>query len=385
MNYDVMIIGGGMVGAALASALKHTELRVALVDAMPSSLEDKRLIALNDASVCLFENCGIWPLLAPHAAPIKQVHVSRRGRFGITRIEASLLNLNALGYVVPAKYINVALENNLTDASNTDILKPAKLEALTQEANGVQLTINGQVHHAKWVIGADGSYSTVRTLLDIPTETLDYQQAALVTTTTLQREHDNIAYERFLNDGALAMLPLAGRKAGTIWTAASDVIADLMQLSEDDFLAALQKHFGYRLGRLQSIGERATYPLKMIKAKKQCVRHVCLIGNAAHTIHPVAAQGLNLALYEVAVLATAFMEKNMALIEKIDKPSFSLTLSHRLTGLFSSDIFLLNQTRQMGLIGLDLITGLKKRFATRAIGKSGYVPALLTRKVVARS
>lgn len=385
MQFDLMIIGGGMVGATLAAVLKNTDVRVAMVDAAsPSSTEDERLIALNDASVSLFENSGIWPRLLPHAAPIKQVHVSQRGRFGIARIDASVVDLPALGFVVPAKYINEALETHLSDAKNITFIRPATLESLLQDDSGVELSVktskNLQDYKAKLVIGADGSYSTVRALLHIPTETMDYQQSALVTTTTLSRDHHHIAYERFLDEGALAMLPLQGNKVATIWTASNHVIAGLMKLSDQDFLRELQQHFGYRLGRLESIGKRAIYPLKMIKAKYQHKQHVCLIGNAAHTVHPIAAQGLNLALYEVAVVASALLEKNPLLMDNIGKHFFSQKLSHRLTWLFASDMFVLNQVRQAGLVGLDLMTGLKKRFATKTIGRGGVMPSLLIRK-----
>ncbi len=381
MKFDLIIIGGGMVGVTLAAVLKNTDISIALVDeAKHSTTEDERLIALNDASVSLFENSGIWPLLKPHAAPIKQVHVSKKGRFGITCIDADIVGLDALGCVVPAKYINAALEAHLADAKNITCIKPATLESLTQDEQGVELSMNdGKHYQAKLVIGADGSYSTVRTLLEIPTETIDYQQSALVTTTHLSRDHNYIAYERFLDNGALAMLPLTDMKVATIWTAANDVIADLMKLSDQDFLQALQKYFGYRLGRLQGIGKRAIYPLKMIKAKYRRKQHVWLIGNAAHTIHPIAAQGLNLALYEVAVIASALLEKNPVLMDKIDNRNFNQQLSHQLTWLFSSDMFVFNQVRQAGLIGLDLLTGLKKRFATKAIGRSGFLPTLLIR------
>jgi 2-octaprenyl-6-methoxyphenol hydroxylase len=158
------------------------------------------------------------------------------------------------------------------------------------------------------------------------------------------------------------------------------VIASLMKLSDQDFLQELQQHFGYRLGRLEGIGKRAIYPLKMIKAKYQREQHVCLIGNAAHTIHPIAAQGLNLALHEVAVVASALLEKNPLLMDNIGQQSFSQKLSHRLTWLFANDMFVLNQVRQAGLVGLDLMTGLKKRFATNTIGRSGFMPNLLIRK-----
>ncbi len=385
MQFDLMIIGGGMVGATLAAVLKNTDIRIALIDeAKFSSVEDERLIALNDASVALFENSGIWPELSPYATPIKQVHVSKRGRFGMTRMDASVVELAALGYVVPATYINAALETHVSDAKNITIIKPATLESLSQDERGVELSIktseNLAHYKAKLVIGADGSHSTVRALLHIPTEIVDYEQSALVTTTTLSRDHHYIAYERFLDEGAIAMLPLQDHKVATIWTAANNVIADLMKLSDQDFLKELQQHFGYRLGRLESMGKRATYPLKMIKAKHQREKHICLIGNAAHTIHPIAAQGLNVALHEVAVVASALLEKNLLLMDTIGQQSFSQKLSHRLTWLFASDMFVLNQVRQAGLVGLDLMTGLKKRFATHAIGRSGFMPNLLIRK-----
>lgn len=384
-QYDLIIIGGGMVGATLAAVLKNTDLHIALVDAAPKqAVEDERLIALNDASVCLFENCGIWPMLSEHATNIKQVHVSKRGRFGVTRIDAKVVGLSALGYVVPATYINAALETHLRTANNLTWIKPGTLESLSEDNEGVKLVVrtpkNLEYYNAKLVIGADGSYSTVRALLNIPTEIIDYQQSALVTTTLLSREHHNMAYERFLDDGALAMLPLKDRKVATIWTAGNAMIARLMALSDQDFTLELQKHFGYRLGRLQSIAKRAIYPLKMIKAKYQHQGHVWLIGNAAHTIHPIAAQGLNLALYEVAMITSSLLEKDPALMDKIDQQHFIQQLSHRLTWLFSTDMFGFNQVRQMGLVGLDLMTSLKKHFTEKAIGKGGFVPALLTRK-----
>lgn len=385
MQFDLMIIGGGMVGATLAAVLKNTDISIALVDeAKFSSAEDERLIALNDASVTLFENSGIWSLLAPHATPIKQVHVSKQGRFGIARIDANVVGLSALGYVVPAKYINAALEAHLSEAKNITVIKPATLESLSQDETGVELSIRTskslENYKAKLVIGADGSYSTVRALLQIPTEIVDYEQSALVTTTTLSRDHHHIAYERFLDEGAIAMLPLQDNKVATIWTASNDVIAGLMKLSDKDFLEELQKHFGYRLGRLEGIGKRAIYPLKMIKAKHQRQQNVCLIGNAAHTIHPIAAQGLNLALHEVAVAASALLEKNPMLMDNIGQQNFSQKLSHRLTWLFGCDMFVFNQVRQVGLVGLDLMTRLKKRFAINTIGRSGFMPNLLIRK-----
>lgn len=383
-TYDVVIVGGGMVGATLAVALKATHYRVLLVDAaLPQSSDDERLIALNDASVALFENMGIWPTLKPNAAAIKQVHVSHKGRFGVARIDADLLALSALGYVVPAKYINATLQAACDQTSNLVMVKPAKLISLVQQSDGVVLSIATAAGvedvFATYVVGADGSYSTVRELLSMPTEIVDYQQSALVTVTELKREHHHIAYERFIDGAAIAMLPLAQKRVATIWTANHSEIVSLLALDDEAFLSKLQQAFGYRLGKLQRVGKRAMYPLKMIRAKQQYCGNVWLVGNAAHTLHPIAAQGLNLALYEVAIIAQALIENTPELVARIDKQQFSLRLSHHLTWLFSSDGFVVTLARQMGILGLDVISAAKKSFAKKTTGRGGYVPPLLLR------
>jgi len=380
MRFNIVIVGGGMVGAAMAISLKNSDFTVALIDAAPNdSPDDSRLIALNDNSVRLLEAIGIWPTLKSHAAPIEHIHVSHRGRFGIARIDCQELKVTALGYVVPAKYINTALNSALNRMTNLTVIRPATLHHLSQEENNILLRVQThdsaeQSFSADVVIGADGSFSTVRDLLGLKTDTVDYQQSALVTSTILQREHKNTAYERFVADGAIAMLPLPGLRAATIWTAANETIKQLLTLSDDAFLRELQMHFGYRLGRLLRIEKRAVYPLQMMLVKHQKQGNVLLIGNAAHTMHPIAAQGLNLALYEVGIVAQYLQQCTSALTLQnlsVDslKQNFNKKLSHHLTWLFSSDYFMLNVARQVGMVGFDMLPGIKKQFALRAMGR----------------
>lgn len=379
MHFNVSIVGGGMVGAALAVSLKNTALQVALIEStVMDASNDSRLIALNDSSVCFFQNIGIWHALKSHATPIEQIHVSHRGHFGITRIDCHELNMRSLGYVVPAKYINLALYSALTDANNVTLVSPATLHSLTQSQTGVSLGIISnfptKTLSSDVVIGADGSFSTVRDLLEIPTEKIDYHQSALVTRTVLQRDHNNIAYERFLAEGAIAMLPLSENRSATIWTAPNDAIRHLMSLTDELFLKELQTCFGYRLGRFLHIEKRAVYPLQMIRLKQSLKQNVLLIGNAAHTIHPIAAQGLNLALYEVGFLATYLQNNNgnlsfRHLPNDFLQDTFSKNLSHQLTWIFSTDFFVFNIARQVGMLSVDVLPGLKKRFALRAMGK----------------
>ncbi len=377
MNFDIIIVGGGMVGASLALSLRASPYRIALVDANATNLaDDKRFIALNHSSYCLFENLKIWDSLAPHATAINEVHVSHRGSFGITRLTAREMNLAALGFVVPAKEINLALYNNL---ENITLLRPARLIDMSQTSEEAELTIETpegtQKIRGKIIIGADGNYSTVRQLLNISEKKLDYQQSAIVSMIALNRSHHHIAYERFQDNGAIAMLPLTENRAAMIWTADNEEIHLLEKMSDDVFLQTLQKKFGYRLGRLKKNHGRALFPLVSIQAEQQIKGRTILIGNALHALHPIAAQGLNLALYEVSTLSD-YLKKNSLDTFSLDnfaeaQQKIITRFSHHLNTLFTSDFFVLNAARQLGMIGLDLCRPLKLRFMRQLLGQTG--------------
>jgi 2-octaprenyl-6-methoxyphenol hydroxylase len=384
-DYDIIIIGGGMVGMALACALAPTK-RIALVDAAPLiKKDDSRLIALNYNSYCLFKNLDAWENLAPHAADIQALHVSHRGHFGVTRLQGSECGLPVLGYVVPAQHIEAALNTALAARSNVTLYRPAVLNNFSTHTNGICVNITDNAAeitlNAALLIGADGTHSSVRRMAGINTETTDYQQTAIVTVTQLQRSHANTAYERFHGNGAIAMLPLKDNFAATIWTEANDKIKMLLALSEQDFLQTLQKEFGYRLGRFLAVGERHTYPLQLQTARQDFSGNVILIGNAAHTLHPVAAQGLNLALAEIAMLTQVIAEedpswKNYRVWQQ-QQFTNSLHLSHHLLQLFAQDFAPVAWARQTGMLTLSLCPPLKRRFALKALGRHSALPGLL--------
>lgn len=393
MRFDLIIVGGGLVGAGLAAALRHSGLHIALVDARLPSNDDPRLFALNTSSCDFLKNLNVWSQLASHAAPIHQVHVSRQGHFGSVRLQREEVQLSELGHVIPAHYIEFALNDLLQSLSHVTVFRPAKLKALTQDDAHATLTLETEsgdaVLQTPLVIGADGTESTVRKLLNIHTDVTDYEQIAIVTRTGLQRAHHQIAYERFTSDGAIAMLPLIGDECATIWSASSALATTLMTLSDEEFLNVLQKEFGYRLGKLQKIGKRHTYPLRLMRAEKMVQQHVFLLGNSAHTVSPIAAQGFNLAIYEVATLVEELMQKiakhetfTASDLHKISEQTqqqqnVSIGVSHRLSTLFTSKSMLLNMGLQLGMVGLDIATPVKKRFMERMLGRAGRVPKLL--------
>jgi 2-octaprenyl-6-methoxyphenol hydroxylase len=384
MQFDLIIVGGGLVGAGLAVALRDSGLCLALVDARLPSSDDARLFALNETSCQFLKNLNLWKTLAPHAAPIHQVHVSHQGHFASVCLDRKDIHAIALGHVIPAHFIESSLNEMLLSLPNVTLFRPATLRALQQHEGQAQLTVKtkeGEVMlHAPMVIGADGADSTVRTEAGIPIQCFDYKQSAIVTRTTLKRSHQHIAYERFNKQGAIAMLPLIGNECATIWSADQDTVSHLMGLSEQGFLDALQQAFGYRLGRLQKISQRHVYPLRKMCAQKAVEGSVLLLGNAAHTLHPIAAQGFNLALYEVAVLVQGLAEKKSLseLGEQLQQQqATSIGISHRLATLFSHDAKLMQVLLTLGMIGFDKMEPIKKRFIQGAMGTLGRVPRLL--------
>lgn len=392
-RYDLIIVGGGLVGAGLAVALQSAPLKIALIDARLPSSDDPRLFGLNSTSCQFLENLGVWPALALHASPIHQVHVSHQGQFGAVRLNRDDVQLPQLGNVLPAFHIESALNDALTKLENVTIFRPARLTALKQTESCAELEITTEEGtrsiSASLVIGADGTESTVRQLLGIQTDIHDYAQSALVTRSQLTRSHHQIAYERFTSEGAIAMLPLKGNECATIWTADTPYIENLKQLSDVEFTVKLQESFGYRLGKIAGIHKRHVFPLRLVRATKAVEGHVYLLGNALHTVHPIAAQGFNLAIYEVAALVDEILShaQQQKMITPADllaisdanqkQQAMSIGVSHRLTQIFASDSILPNAVISLGMVGFNTLKPVKKKFIESLLGKNGQVPPLL--------
>jgi 2-octaprenyl-6-methoxyphenol hydroxylase len=309
-EFDVAIVGGGMVGASLALALTATPLRVVLIEAVAAdSLEqpsfDDRGTALGNGARRILQSLGVWEQIAPQAAPIREIHVSDAGRFGFARLCAADHGLSAFGFVASNRTLGAALWRGLAATERITVLRPARVSGvqLTEAAAALIVLPGEQRVQARLLVAADGAHSLVKQAAGVGSQARSYQQVAIVATITTDRCARGIAYERFTQRGPIALLPRADGRYSVVWSAPSQSAAVLSDGDAEHFVRELQQAFGWRAGRILSVGQRATYPLSLVKAESVVHDRVALIGNAAQTLHPVAAQGFNLGLRDVATLA----------------------------------------------------------------------------------
>ena len=398
-DYDILIIGGGMVGASLACALGGTGLRIAVVEAVPLTASaqpsyDERTIALAFGSRRIFEGIGVWDEVARlGTTPIEKIHISDRGRFGFTHLSHAELGQEALGYVVEARVLGLALLARLQQLPNVAWLCPATLEHINFEVDSART----RVRHdgvlcdlsARLVVAADGADSAVRSVAGIDFERTQYGQSAVVTTVTINQPHNNTAYERFTETGPLALLPMSDNRMAVVWSMCTDNVETLIGLSDEEYLARLQERFGDRLGPLTRLGKRRAYPLMLTRVKEHVRPRLVLIGNAAHTVHPVAGQGFNLGLRDVAALAEVLVvakqeNRDLGDLEVLKRYAdwrardnkVIATFTNSLIRVFSNDFPPLAFARNLGLLAVDLVPPLKRRLLRVTSGLAGKLPRL---------
>ena len=397
-DYDVVIVGGGLIGGSLACALADTGLRTALVEAVAAEAPrhpsyDERVIALSWGSRRILEAMGLWLRLAAEAAPIHQVHISERGQFGFSRLNRAELGVEALGYVVPARTLGVAIREGLARSQGVDLLCPSRLVSHRVRGSGVDLAVQGpggaRRLSTRLLVAADGGESEIRKGLGIEVQERPYAQDAVVTTVTVDRPLPGVAFERFTETGPLAMLPLTQGRYSVVWTCREDETAEILALADGELVARLQARFGYRLGRLTRPAPRRAYPLKLVLLRETVRPRLVLIGNAAHTLHPVAGQGFNLGLRDVAALAEVLSD---AAVERADPGSPSVLAGYRgwrggdqrevarltdgLARLFVNPWLPLRLGRGVGLLALDLVGPARRLLARRLMGLTGRMPRL---------
>ncbi|MEW8505641.1 MAG: 2-octaprenyl-6-methoxyphenyl hydroxylase [Candidatus Thiodiazotropha sp.] len=397
-SFDLLIVGGGMVGVSLAHAVRGQGYRIGVIEAWPleSSTQpsfDDRVIALSWGSRVILEAMGVWRAIEHAAEPILDIHISDRGHFGFTRLNHHQEAVAALGYVVTARALGKALVEDMADRHEIELICPAKLKSFSIAEREVEVRVEqagGEQRLAtRLLVAADGGDSKVRQFLSIPLKEKPYGQTAIIANLCSEQPHRGIAYERFTDTGPLALLPMRDNRLSMVWTASDEELGDLMALNESGFLARLQERFGYRLGRLYELGKRSAYPLRLRQAAEQVRPRVALIGNAAHAIHPVTGQGFNLGLRDVAVLADLLFDAAQsgedpgnddllnayASWRKRDQNSVAY-ITDSLARLFANPFGPLRLLRNMGMVGLDLAPSLKHLAARQFMGLNGRLPRL---------
>jgi len=398
VDYDIVIAGGGMIGTSLALALAPLGLRVAVVEAIARTENqqpsfDDRSTALSRSTQRMFEAMGLWEPIVAASTPITNIHVSDKGRFGFSHIDAEEQGVEALGYVVINRVLGEVLQSRLMATSSIDLFCPARIESTElgpEQANATLKSDDGeQTLSCKLLVASDGANSAVREMMGISATKREYGQRAVIGNLLPEKSIDNCAFERFTPQGPLAILPVADARAGFVWTVSESDADRVLNLDDDAFLAEIQEEFGYRLGKFSRVGKRAAYPLILSKALRLTATRSVLIGNSAHGLHPVSAQGFNLGMRDVAALCDCIADAPPDAVDPGDsqlldryaqwRRSDQRKLVHftdSLVRLFGSTRPGLRTLRNIGMIGFDLIPGVRSVFAKHTMGLAGKLPRL---------
>lgn len=397
-QYPVVIIGGGMAGTSLALALANVGIENAVFEAFTSESNaqpgfDDRTVALSAASLNILKKLGLEKDLYSVAALIKKIHVSDQGHCGFARIDADECGVPALGAVIENWQLGQALNQAISKQPLIDYHAPAKVVDIQQTADEATLRIElndgTQEVKAGLVVLADGARSPLRQQLHIDAQVNDYQKSAIVCNLTTQLPHQDCAYERFTKDGPLALLPLTNNRMALVWSKPTREAQSLVELDESEFSEQLEEAFGARLGKITKVGIRKSFPLIQLKAETLFRGRCVLIGNAAQSLHPIAGQGFNLGLRDVATLTELLVKvkdaaehNNQALTQqlgayqvlrqyqesRLSDREQTLWVTESLARLFSNPWLPMSIARNLLLKAMDVAPMGKAIFANQAMG-----------------
>ncbi|HCA5142360.1 TPA: FAD-dependent monooxygenase [Acinetobacter baumannii] len=399
MQQQVIIVGGGMVGLSLSLMLAKANIAVKLLEAVKypnyddqnvapyHSSFDARNTALSRRSVQIYQKLGLWDALQQHATPILQVHITEQGSFGKARLVAEQEKVESFGQVIENAWLGRVLLTQVRQQPLIELIDGVQVTALTQDAEQVHIEAQRGDEllklESKLLIAADGRDSFCRQAIGVGVDVHDYDQVAIVTTVQTSKPHEHVGFERFSALGPLALLPLPGEyRRSVVWPVKKGTEGEwLGEENDQHFLDALQKTYGDRAGKFEKTGKRFSYPLSQVLAHKQAVGRVILMGNAAHTIHPVAGQGFNLCLRDAEVLLR-YLVNQLSASDDIGNPDNLLAYEQaRLSDQqrvikfcdtvvrgFSNQNPLLKLIRNTGLIAFDVIPGVKPLVANYAMG-----------------
>jgi len=403
-EFDVVIAGGGLVGGSLAVALARSRLKVALIEAVPHDSEaqpsfDDRTLALSQGSCNILKQLGLWPLLQDSVFAIDKIHVSEQGRFGTAVIDAAEQGIEHLGHVIKGRALGNALWQRIAELPELSVVCPARVSAAELAAKGsrrkvqVSSVAGDRELHTRLLVVADGARSPLRESLGVGSRVSDYHQVAIVANVQIEKRWaGHMAYERFLPQGPLAVLPGPAGRYTIVLARDAAAAGDYLQMPDSEFLQVLQTGLGFRLGRLKNLGKRVSYPLSLVQTEKLAARRAVMIGNAANGLHPVAGQGFNLGLRDVASLAELLADDMAGGVEQFDPGADDLlqaytdwrqddhrnvvTFTDGLIRLFGRSGELLSRGRGLGLTLFDVLPAGKRELARQTMGLGGRMTRL---------
>lgn len=391
-SFDIIIVGAGMVGATLACGLAEEAetLRIAVIDANKPNLDwnndsyDMRVSAITRASQCLFKKIAVWEkIIEQRISPYQDMFVWDEGSDGELHFDSADMGEADLGHIIENRVVVKALHQRMKELSQITLLCPAQLQSIDFNNDKTELSLDdGTRLSAKLVVAADGTRSWVRQQADIAVKGWDFDQAALVTTVKTEKYHQDTAWQRFLSTGPLAFLPLTEGYSSIVWSTSPAEAKRLTGISEKDFAVELEQAFDSKLGKIESVAGRAVFPLRLFETLNYVKHRLALVGDAAHTIHPLAGQGVNLGLADVASLITVVVD---ALNEKKDLGDIKVLRRYErwrraenrsmlvamdgLKRVFGSDLTIVKDLRRFGLNLTNRITTIKNLLMHQAMGK----------------
>lgn len=395
-KFDIIIVGAGLVGSSMVVALQNQGLKIAVLEThLPDfTKKDMRPLSLSYGSVVILKTLGVWSDLQKTACPIKAVHVSNQGAMGAIHFSALEQEVPALGYVVSFSQLHSVLYHRAVTQTNVTIIAIKEICHIECDVTQTVVTVTTSEgkcsYETSLLVAADGANSTTRKLLNIATNECDHSDVALTAEVRLTQPHRNIAYERFTRDGTLALLPMFNHHyCRLVWSLDKRIADEVITWEDKKFHNYIQTCFAHRLPPIKAIQRGAIFPLKIILAREQVRPGVALIGNAVHTIYPLAAQGFNLGLRDVAVLAEILVDAlgtmkslgdlmvlNNYVSWRLGDQKRVAHLTKNISNLFGLAFPLLDDIRGMGLFAVDLLLPIKKRLANQIMGLSGHLPRL---------
>ncbi len=396
-DYDVVVVGAGMVGATLTLALSEKGLRVAVIEACEPQLEwpagshDLRVSAVTEASGQIFRSLGVWQtMVVSGVSPFSDMHVWDAGGGGEIHFDCAGIGAASLGHIIENRVIQAALVGRLQRQGRADWFCPDTVDAfdVSEERVSITLASGGQLS-ARLLAAADGGRSRIREMAAIETRGWRYDQTAVVATVKTEKPHQETAWQRFLETGPLAFLPLSDGQSSIVWSTSPEQAASLLTLDDEVFCAELAKAFDYRLGAVTATGSRAAFPLQLQHAKNYVLPRLALVGDAAHTIHPLAGQGVNLGLLDAATLAEVLAEASamkrdpgaMPVLRRYERwrkgdNLLTMAVMDGFKRLFGAQSAPLRWLRNRGLSLVDSMEPVKHQIMYQAMGFRGDLPQI---------